>query len=322
MKPVRTLCLIALALLAAAPAFAQSYPAKPLRIIVATSAGGITDITARILGHHITARTGQTVVIDNRAGASGNIAMDAVAKSAPDGYTLGFANTGQIVINPHVMKNMPYDPVNDLIPVGPVGTVPLFLVVNTALPVKTLPEFVAHVKALPDGLSYASAGAGTTPDLAAHAFARLAGLKFVFVPFRGMPPAMTAVVAGSVPAMFISMGPYIDFVRQGKLRILGIAQEKRVSYLPDVPTFGEQGFRGFVAGTWFALFAPRGTPTGIVEQLNGTIRGLYSDPDAKKRLEGNFVDPYPLTAAEFGATVKAEADHWGRVIRESGIKVE
>jgi tripartite-type tricarboxylate transporter receptor subunit TctC len=322
MQPVRILCIAAVALSAVATASAQTYPAKPLKIVVSTSAGGITDITARILGHFITAKTGQTVVIENRAGASGNIAMEAVAKSPADGYTLGFANTGQIVINPHVMKNMPYDPTNDLVPVGPVGTVPLFLVVNSALPVKTVPEFVAHVKKLPEGLSYASAGAGTTPDLAAHAFARIAGLKFVFVPFRGMPPAMTAVVAGDVPAMFISMGPYMGFVREGKIRILGIAQEKRVAYLPDVPTFAEQGFAEFTAGTWFALFAPRGTPKEIVEQLNGYVRALYQDPDAKKRLEGNFVDPYPLTAAEFGIVVNAETRRWGRVIRDAGIKVQ
>jgi tripartite-type tricarboxylate transporter receptor subunit TctC len=322
MKPAHTIWLTALALLLASAASAQPYPSLQVKIIVATSAGGITDIAGRILGQHITAKTGQTVVIENRAGASGNIGMEAVAKSAPDGYTLGFANTGQIVINPHVMKNMPYDPINDLVPVGPVGTVPLFLVVNSALPVKTIPEFVAHVKARPDGLSYASAGAGTTPDLAAHAFARVAGLKFVFVPFRGMPPAMTAVVAGDVPAMFISMGPYMGFVREGKVRILGIAQEKRVDYLPDVPTFGEQGYPEFTAGTWFALFAPRGTPNEIVEQLNGYTRGLYQDPDAKKRLEGNFVDPYPLTAREFGVVVNAETRRWGRVIAESGIKVE
>jgi tripartite-type tricarboxylate transporter receptor subunit TctC len=137
-----------------------------------------------------------------------------------------------------------------------------------------------------------------------------------------MPPAMTAVVAGDVPAMFISMGPYMGFVREGKVRILGIAQERRVAYLPDVPTFAEQGFPEFTAGTWFALFAPRGTPTVIVEQLNGYIRALYQDPDAKKRLEGNFIDPYPLTASQFGVVVKAETARWGQVIRESGIKVE
>jgi tripartite-type tricarboxylate transporter receptor subunit TctC len=322
MRIFRAIVIFALATLGTVPALAQGYPSKPIKIIVSTSAGGVTDLSARILGQYITGKTGQTVVIDNRAGASGNIAMDALAKSEPDGYTLGVANTGNIVINPYLFPSMPYDPLKDLAPVGLLGTVPLFLVMNADVPAKSLSEFIAYTKANPDKISYASAGAGTTPDLAAIEFGRRAGLKLVMVPFRGTGPAVQAVLGGDVHATFVSMGPHIEFVRQGKLRVLGAATPKRASYLPDTPTFGEQGFPGFDASTWFALFAPRGTPQAIVDQLNGYLRGMQEDPDLKRRLEANFVDPAIMTAPEFAAQVKSDAAKWERIVRENNIKLE
>jgi tripartite-type tricarboxylate transporter receptor subunit TctC len=320
MNMIRALAIMAA--LAPCSAFAQSYPANPIKLIVSTSAGGVTDLAARILGAHITAKTGQAVVIDNRSGASGNIAMDAVAKAAPDGYTLGVANTGNIVINPYLMTHMPYDPLHDLVPVGPIGTVPLFLVMNSNVPAKTLPEFIAHAKAQPDKVSYAAAGVGTTPDLAAHDFNRRAGLKLVFVPFRGTAPAVAAVLGGDVHVTFVSMGPHIEFVRQGKLRILGAATPKRAPYVPDVPTFAEQGFPGFETQTWFSLFAPRGTRQEIVDQLNGYVRDLAEDNDARKRLAANFVDPASMSAAEFAELVKADAVKWARIVREAGVSID
>src|SRR5262245_56267481 len=322
MNVIRAPAILALVVLAALPAFAQTYPAKPLKIIVSTSAGGVTDIAARILGAHITGRTGQPVVIDNRPGASGNIAMDAVAKAPPDGATLGVANTGNIVINPALMRHMPYDPLADLVPVGPIGTVPLFLVANSNVPAATLADFIAYAKAHPDAVSYAAAGVGTTPDLAAHEFNRRAGLKLVLVPFRGTAPAVAAVLGGDVQVTFVSMGPHIEFVRQGNLRILGAATPKRVPYLPDVPTFAEQGFPGFETSTWFALFAPRGTPGAIVDQLNNYVRALALEPETAKRLAANFIDPLPMTAPEFAELVKADALKWGRIVRDAGISID
>jgi tripartite-type tricarboxylate transporter receptor subunit TctC len=322
MQNVRAALVLAFTFLAVAPANAQTYPAKPIKIIVSTSPGGVTDLAARILGQHITAKTGQAMVIDNRAGASGNIAMEALAKSEPDGYTIGVANTGNIVINPYLFQNMGFDPLKDLVPLGVLGSVPLFLVENAAVPTPTLADFVAYTKKNPDKISYASAGAGTTPDLAAYEFGRRAGLKFVMVPFRGTGPAVTAVLGGDVQVTFVSMGPHIEFVRQGKLRVLGAATPKRVSYLPDAPTFAEQGYPGFETSTWFAAFAPRGTPKEIVDRINGYIRDMVQDPDAKKRLEANFVDLSVMTAAECAALVTADAAKWERIVRENGIKLE
>ena len=318
----RLLLLLVMAALGAAPAAAQTYPGKAIRVIVSTSPGGITDIAVRILGAHITAKTGQPVVIDNRPGASGNIAMEAVARAAPDGYTLGFANTGNITINPYLFAHMPFDPLTDLVPIGPVGTVPLFLVINGKLAPKTLPEFIAYAKTHPDTVNYAGAGAGTTPDLAGLEFNRRAGLNLVVVPFKGTAPATTAVLAGDAQVTFVSMGPHISYVRDGTLRVLAAATPKREFYMPDTPTFAELGFPGFETSTWFSLFAPRGTPADIVEQLNGYTRNVHDDPDSIRRLEANYVDPLVLTAPEFAALVKADAVKWQRIVRETGAKLE
>ena len=306
------------ALAAAAPAGAETYPSRPIRIVVSTTAGGITDIAARILGNHLSTRTGQIVVIDNRSGAGGNIAMDAVAKSAPDGYTLGVANTGNIVINPYLYRQMPYDPLNDLVPVASLGEVPIFLVVNGKLPLNNLQDFVAYAKSHP--VSYSSAGTGTTPHLAADAFNRRAGLNMVHVPYRGSTPATMDVISGNVSMTFVSLGQYMEFVKRGDLRVLAIAGNRRVAYLPDVATFAEQGFPGFDTGTWFALFAPRGTPREVVDQLNAHVRALAADPDARPRLDAAFLEQSTLTADEFAAQVKADAIKWERIVRESGVK--
>jgi tripartite-type tricarboxylate transporter receptor subunit TctC len=320
---IRFVSVVALQLATATLALAQSYPSKPIKIVVSTTPGGITDILARHLGAHITAKTGQAVIIDNRAGGSGNIAMSEVSRAAPDGYTLGFANTGNITINPYLFSKLNYDPLNDLIPIGPVGTVPLFLTVNAGrVPATTLQEFIVYAKANMDKVSYAGAGAGTTPDLAQSEFASRSGLKLVVVPHRGTGPATQAVIVGDVQVTFVSMGPHIELVRKGLLRVLAAATPKRMPYVPDVPTFSEQGFPGLTAETWFALFAPRGTPKELLDQLNGYTRGVQADPEISRRLAATFVDPLPLTQPDFAAQVKADAVKWERIVRESGAKLD
>jgi tripartite-type tricarboxylate transporter receptor subunit TctC len=309
---------LALACCGPALAFAEDYPARPIKIVVSTSAGGITDVAARVLGQFITTKTGQVVVIENRAGAGGNIAMEAVAKSDADGYTLGVANTGNIVINPFLYHAMPYDPLHDLVPVGSMGEVPLFMLVNGKFPAQDVQEFVTYAKS--HAVSYASAGVGTTPHLAADAFNRRAGLDMVHVPYRGSTAATMDVIGGNIAMTFVSLGQYINLVHKGTLRVLGVASAKRVAYLPDVPTFAEQGFPGFEVGTWFALFAPEGTPKGIVDQLNGYVRDLYQDPESRKRIDAAYLEPMPLIAAEFAARVKADAAKWERIVRGSGVK--
>ena len=217
---------------------------------------------------------------------------------------------------------MPCDPLADLVPVGPVGTVPLFLVINGQLPARTLAEFIAYAKANPDTVNYAGAGAGTTPDLAGLEFNHRAGLKLVMVPFKGTAPATTAVAAGDVQVTFISMGPHMGFVRSGALRVLAAATRMREPYMPGTPTFAELGFPGFETSTWFSLFAPRGTPAEIVDQLNHYTRTVHDEAEAQRRLDANFIDPLILTASEFAALVKADAVKWERIVRETGAKLE
>jgi tripartite-type tricarboxylate transporter receptor subunit TctC len=319
-RALGTICLTFILALSLTPAHAETYPARPIRVVVSTAAGGITDICARVVGHLITTRTGQTIVIDNKPGGSGNIGMEFVSRATPDGYTLGVANTGQIVINPFLYAHMSYNPLHDLAPVGSIGEVPLFIVVSGKLPVHSLQEFIAYAKARPGKLSYASAGSGTTPHLVADAFFRRTGLDLVHVPYRGAMPGVMDVIAGRMQATFVSMGPYMDFVRRGDLRILGVAAERRVPYLPDVPTFAEQGVPDFIANTWFAMFAPRGTPPAILEQLNGYIRAVASDPDARGRLDATFIEPTPLSLADFTQLVTADAAKWKNIVRDAGVR--
>jgi tripartite-type tricarboxylate transporter receptor subunit TctC len=320
MKLLRLIAVTALAGAAACPALAETYPSKTIKIIVSTSAGGITDLAARVVGKHIGEKTGQTVVIDNRAGGGGNIAMEAVARSAPDGYTFGVANTGNIVINPFLYKHMSYNPLTELTPVGAVGTVPLSMVITGDLPVHSLKEFVDWAKARPGKVNYGSAGVGTTPHLAADAFNRIAKLDMVHVPYRGSTPATMAVLSGQVPMTFVSIGQHKQLVADGKLRVLAVANETRVPYLPDVPTFAEAGYPGFVAGTWFSVFAPAGTPKEIIEKINGYLRELPANPATRKVLDAAFLDPMPMTAAQFAEQVKKDAAHWEKIVRDSGVK--
>lgn len=318
----RGLVWLALIVAAGASALASDYPARPIRIIVSTSAGGITDVAARIFGQHMAEQTGQSVVIDDRPGASGNVAMEDVAKADPDGYTLGFANTGNIVVNPLLYRHLAFDPLTDLTPVAPVGTVPLFLVTNTVIPPATLKDFIAYARSNPDKISYAAAGAGTTPDLTAHEFARVAGLSLVYVPFHGTAPAVTALLGNDVQFTFVSMGPHIQLVREGKLRVLAAATAQRVAYLPEVPTFAEEGFSGFETTTWFALFAPRGTPAARVDQLNGYVRDTLADVQSRQRLQSDYIEPLALSAKEFADVVQADAVKWARIVRETGVTLD
>jgi tripartite-type tricarboxylate transporter receptor subunit TctC len=215
---------------------------------------------------------------------------------------------------------MSFNPLTDLVPVGAVGTVPLSMVVSGSLPVHSLKDFIAWVKARPGKISYASAGVGTTPHLAADAFNREAGLDMVHVPYRGSTPATMAVLSGQIPMTFVSIGQWKKLVAEGKLRVLAVASDKRMPYLPDVPTFEEQGFPGFLAGTWFAVFAPAGTPQPIVDKLNGYIRQLPNDPATRKVLDAAFLDPMPMTAAEFQGQVKKDAAHWQKIVKASGVQ--
>jgi tripartite-type tricarboxylate transporter receptor subunit TctC len=303
------------------PAHGDAYPSRTVRIIVPTSPGGTTDLLARILASHIAGRTGTQVVVENRGGAGGNIGMDFVAKAAPDGYTLGFGNTG-IFINPHIYKNMPFDPGRDLAPVGPIGEAPQLLIVNAELPAATLHDFIELAKAKPGTFNYGSAGLGSTMHLAADQFARAAGVKLLHVPYRGAAPAITDLVAGSLQLISVSLGPVAGFVESGKLRVLVAAARKRIRFLPDVPSSTEAGLPGYEMATWFGLFAPHGTSREILGRLNDLIGELLDRPETQKHLADNSVEELRMSPEEFRDFLVRDAAKWERVVRESGLNAQ
>lgn len=299
---------------------AQTYPSERIQFIVPAAAGGVTDLVARITADYIAARTKQQVVVENRTGAGGNLATAAVAKSEPNGYTLGIVASGNIVINPYLYKSMPFDAKNDVIPVAAIAEAPQVIAVQKNVPAKTLQEFIALAKSKPNSINYGSAGVGTSMHLAGDQFARLAGAQLVHVPYRGAAPAVTDLIAGNIQMISVSAGPIMGFVRSGDLRVLAAASKKRLNHFPDVPTSTEAGLKGYEMTTWFALFAPRGTPPEIVKTLHGLVQDMLNDPASKKRLEENFLDLMPSSQAEFASFVTSEFSAWERIVRDAGLQ--
>jgi tripartite-type tricarboxylate transporter receptor subunit TctC len=305
-----------------AEAQAQTYPTRPVRLIVPASAGGVTDLVARITADYLSAKLKQQFVVENRTGAGGNIATDAVAKAEPDGYTLGLLATGNVVINAYIYKSMPFNAKTDLVPVAAIAEAPQVLAVSKDVPAKSLKELIALGKQKPDALSYATAGAGTSMHLAGDQFARLAGIQIVHVPYRGAAPAVTDVVSGTVQIIPVSAGPIMGFVRSGQLRVLAAASPRRLKHFPDVPTSAEAGLPGYEMTTWFGLFAPKGTPDAIVKTLHQAVSDMLSDPASIKRLEDSFLDLMPMSQKDFAAQVAAEFPKWEQAVKAAGIKAE
>lgn len=308
-----------LAALAAAPLAAEDYPARPVKIVVPVSPGGITDIVARLAGDYIAAASGQSVVVENRTGAGGNIGVEAVARSAPDGYVLSLASTSQIAINQFTTKHMGFDPLKDVVPVAPIAEAPQLLVIDSRLPAMTLAEFIAYAKQHPGKLNYVSLGPGSTVSLAADRFVRLARIDMVPVQYRGTAPGITDLLAGNVQMISIGIAPVLGHVRSGALRVLAAGTPRRLPYLPEVPTAAEAGLPGYEMSTWFALFAPQGTPKPIVDKLNRMMRDLVADPEAVKHLDDLHIDPMSMATDEFARFVQAEAAKWERIVRDAGI---
>jgi tripartite-type tricarboxylate transporter receptor subunit TctC len=306
-------------LAAVAPAGAQTRSAKPIRIIVQSPPGAAADVLGRLAGEWLGKRTGQPTVVENRGGAGGAIALDTVAKAEPDGNTLLLATNGSITINRALLKKEALDPLNDIAAVAPLAFNPDILVVNAKVPAQTAQEFIALAKAQPGKINYGSAGVGSTPHLAVALFAGLAGIHLVHVPYRGMAPAITDLVAGNVQLVAIGNATVVPFVETGALRVLAAATPRRLPYLPDVPSAPEIGLPAWEVDTWYGLFAPRGTPKPVIDALNAHIAALIDDPDNKKRFDDSFYDAKRMTADEFGTLVKAEAAKWERVVKETGI---
>jgi tripartite-type tricarboxylate transporter receptor subunit TctC len=301
---------------------AQTYPSKPIKVIVPFPPGGGTDIIAREVSQKVATATGWTLVVENKAGAGGNIGVDAAAKSPADGHTLVLGQTSNLAINPTLYAKLPYDPLKDLAPIVTVANASLVLVTSSQSPFKTLADVVQAAKAKPGAVNYASSGSGTVAHLTTELFQTAAGIKLQHVPYKGAAQAMTDVIGGGVELYMSSVPTLIGQIRQGKLRALAVTSATRVDDLPQVPTINESGFSGFDAVTWFGFVAPAGTPKDVVTRLNTEFNKALALPDLRKKLGEQGADPVGGTAEQFASLIKNDLVRWGKVVKESGARVD
>ena len=326
MTPTRRFALACAAAAAAwtwsAPvAHAQAFPAKPIKLIVNFPPGGAADVIGRSVAQALTEQLKQQVMVENRPGANGNLGADAVAKSPADGYTLLMSSAGAVTVNPFLYPNMPFDPVKDLTPVASAARVLVFLMAHPSVPVSNAREFFAYVKANPGKLSYASAGSGSSPHLAAEMMKRQLGLFAVHVPYRGAAPALTDLLAGQVQFMF-DPGPGLRHAKDGKLKLLAVGSPKRASAYPDLPTLAESGVSGFDADSIFGFFAPGATPVAVVNQLHDEINKALATPKVADAIRSLGAEPMVVSRPAFIDRSNADRERFGAFIKDAGIKVD
>jgi tripartite-type tricarboxylate transporter receptor subunit TctC len=302
-------------------ALAQDYPNRPIKIIVPFPAGQASDTIARVVGERLAKSLGQSVVVDNRPGAGGNIGTDAGAKSPPDGYTLTMA-TAALPIGKHVYRKLPFDPAKDFAPVTLMTITPLVLVTRADLPTKSVAELVEYAKKSPGKVTFASSGIGTSHQLSGELFKTLAGVDILHVPYKGSPPAHLDLMGGTVDMMFDNIVPVTPHIKQGKLKALAVTSKTRAASLPDVPTMAEAGFPAFEAVAWFGLLAPAGTPKPIVDRLNKEIVAILNTPEVKDRLSAMGATTVGDSPDEFGRFMAAEINKWGPVVKRAQIELE
>ena len=307
---------------ASAQAPAPGYPARPVLLLVPFAAGGSSELLSRLVGQKLSERTGQQVLVENRPGGAGNIAMEAAARAAPDGYTLILGHIGTLAVNPAMFAKLPYDPVADFAPVSLLAHVPNVVAVHPSVPAKTFREFIALAKAKPGSLNYGSAGNGSAGHLAFEYLKQAAGLDLVHVPYKGTGPMTTDLLAGQTQATFTGAPPLIPHIRQGKLRALAVGSPKRVAGLPDVPTIAESGYPGFETSQWYGILAPAKTPPAIVLRLSAEIAAAMRSKDVMDRLGADGTQPVGSTPEEFALHVRREMARWGEVVRKGRIHAD
>jgi tripartite-type tricarboxylate transporter receptor subunit TctC len=312
----------ALAALAISAAHAEVYPAKPIRMIVAYPPGGGTDIVGRTIAQKLGETLGQSVVVENRGGASGNIGTEIAARAAPDGYTVLMGNVAPNAINVSLFKNLPFDPVADFAPVSLVASTPNILVVHPSTPARTVKEVVALARSRPGTLNFASAGVGSSSHLAGELFRILAGADIVHVPYKGAGPAMVDVLSGQVQLYFATMPAAMPHVKSGKLVPIAVTSLKRSQALPDVPTIAESGVPGYEASTWYGLLAPAHSPDAAIARLHESVVKILGDAALRAKLADQGFEPVGDSPKEFAAYIRSEIAKWGKVIRDAGIRAE
>jgi tripartite-type tricarboxylate transporter receptor subunit TctC len=308
-------------LLTAALAHAQDYPSRPVRLIVPYPPGGPVDIMGRLTGQKLGELLGAQVVVDNRAGANGNIAGEIAARSNPDGYTLLMGANGNIAVNPSLYRRMPFDPQKELAPISLVGTGPLMMVVHPSVPAQSVADFIGLAKSKPGGINFASSGSGSTAHLCSELLKSMAQIEIVHVPYKGAGPALNDVIGGQVQMLITGVSSALPHVRSGKLRALGVTSAKRIAAIAEVPPIADT-VRGYEVLTWYGLLAPVATPQAILQRLHAAVVAGIGAKDASTRMSALGVDPVTSTPAQFAALIRDEIAKWAKVVRAAGIRAE
>ena len=306
----------------AGPAFAQAFPSKPVKLVIPFPPGGPLDLAGRAIGQKLQDAWGQPVVIENRPGAGGNIGADAVAKAAPDGYTLVMGALSTHAVNPHLFAKMPYDALKDFAPVTLVAVTPNVLVLNPAVPASNVRELIALAKASPGKLSFASGSNGSAGHLAGELFKTLAGIDIVHVPYKGGAPAMQDLLGGQVQFMFDNLANSTAQLKAGKLKAFAVTTARRSAFAPELPTMAEAGVPGFDISTWYGILAPANTPPDIVKKLNAEIVRILASDDMRDKLKAQGAEPSPTSPEEFAAFIRAEWTKYAKIVKDSGAKVD
>lgn len=314
--------LASLALAVALPAFSQSFPNKPIQLVVTAGPGSSADIVARVVGDELSRQLGQPVLIDNRAGAGGNIAADLVAKAKPDGYTLLVATTSTHGINPSLYASMRFDPVKDFAPIGSLASAPNVLVVSSTYAAQSTKDLITLAKSKPGGVTYSSGGSGTSQHLAAELFASATGIRLLHVPYKSAPQSMTAILSGDVNMSFVSVPVALAQSKSRSITALGVTSLAPLASWPELPTIASQGLPGFDVSAWFGLAAPAGTPAKVIDDLSAAVRKVLTNPQVRDKLQGQGMQVVSDTPAEFSAFIRSELARWSAVVKSSGAKLE
>jgi tripartite-type tricarboxylate transporter receptor subunit TctC len=308
--------------LASTSSWGQTYPTKPVRLVLPYPPGGGSDTIARPLAQRLTESLGQQVVVDNRGGGSGNIGMEHVAKAAADGYTIVMALTAQLAVNPSLYRKLPYDPVKDFAPLTLFAEGPYVLVVHPSVPATNVRELVALARKRPNDLAYASSGNGSGGHLAAELLNSMTGVKMVHIPYKGGGPALVDLISGQVQVLFGTWASGRGHIRSGRIRALAVSTAKRPQSIPDIPTIAESGVPGYDAGVWYALLAPAGTPRDVVDRLNRELIGVLKRPDYAKILLDAAIDPVGSTPEALGAYIRSEMAKWAKVVKDANVRID
>ncbi|MDP1671679.1 MAG: tripartite tricarboxylate transporter substrate binding protein [Burkholderiales bacterium] len=316
------MCVCTSSLAITAPSFAQSFPAKPIRLILPYPPGGGSDTIARPFARKMSENIGQQVIVDNRGGAGGNIGMEAAARSAPDGYTVVMGLTAQLAVNPGLYRKLPYDPVRDFEPITLLANGAYLLVAHPSLPVKSLRDVITIAKKRPGELFYASSGNGSGAHLASELLNTMAGISIVHVPYKGGGPALVDTISGQTQLLFATPIASAGHLQAGRLRAIAVSTTKRVNSMPDVPTAAESGLPGYDSGVWYGMLAPKGTPREIVARLNEEFRKVLADPGIRDFLTKSGVEPEGSSPEELGKYMRSEIDKWAKVIKTANIRLD